>query len=197
MGVMSTPPAAVIVFGNRDFWPRVVERHAEFFNRIGRLQEAVRSVVDPAYESLDGHQRLQMNLLMLVATGMAEVVTLVANGMGHGAMKIVRGVVETAINAEYMRRFPDQSEKYMEWHWVELHKLYVHMQENCQLMKDFPAEKMAADEAEYHRVRGMFQYEITKRDGSKKLVMQDSWCRDNLFERAQKVNMAESYRKRA
>jgi NAD(P)-dependent dehydrogenase (short-subunit alcohol dehydrogenase family) len=32
---------------------------------------------------VDGLQRLQMNLLMLVATGMAEVVTLVANGTGH------------------------------------------------------------------------------------------------------------------
>ncbi len=136
-----------------------------------------------------------MNLLMLVATGMAEVVTLVANGMGNGAMKIVRGVVETAINAEYMRQFPDQSEKYMEWHWVELHKLYVHKQENSpESMKDFPADKRAAEEAGYHRVRGRFQNENTTRDGSKKLVMQDSWCRDNLFERAQKVNMAESYR---
>jgi hypothetical protein len=132
-----------IIFGNKDFWPEVVKRHPEFFQRIGRLQEAVRNIVDPAYEALDGAQRLQMNLLILVATGMWEVVTLVGNGMGHGAMKIVRGVVENAINAEYLRRFPDQVENYMMWHWVELHKLYVYMRETSpDSLKVIPSDKM-------------------------------------------------------
>jgi hypothetical protein len=43
------------------------------------------------------------------------------------------------------------------------------------------------------RVKGMFEYQI-QRNGRTKTVMQDSWCRDNLFERAQKIGMAESYR---
>jgi hypothetical protein len=97
-----------------DFWPQVVERHPEFFARVGHLQEAVRSVVDPAYEALDGGQQMQMNMLMLTAIGLAEIVTLVGNGMGHGAMKIVRGVMENAINMEYMRQFPGEAEKYLE-----------------------------------------------------------------------------------
>jgi len=192
---MSTSPAAEIVFGNKDFWPDVVKRHPEFFQRIGRLQEAVRNIVDPAYEALDGHQRLQMNLLILVATGVWEVVTLVGNGMGHGAMKIVRGVVENAINAEYLRQFPDQAEKYMEWHWVELHKLYAFMQETSpDSLKEIPPEKIASDEAEYERVKGLFRYKLTTSDGSEKTVKQDTWCRDNLYQRAEKTTMAQSYR---
>lgn len=192
---MSTTPAAEIIFGNKDFWPEVVKQHPEFFQRIGRLQEAVRNIVDPAYEALDGHQRLQMNLLILVATGVWEVVTLVGNGMGHGAMKIVRGVVENAINAEYLRQFPDQAEKYMEWHWVELHKLYAYMQETSpNSLKEIPPEKIASDEAEYQRVKGLFRYKVTNPDGSEKTVKQDTWCRDNLYQRAEKTNMAQSYR---
>ncbi len=192
---MSTSAKLEPAFANKDFWPEVVKRHPEFFQRIGRLQEAVRNIVDPAYKALDGHQRLQMNLLILVATGMAEVVTLVGNGMGHGAMKIVRGVVENAINAEYLRRFPDQAEKYMEWHWVELHKLYTYMEETSpELLKDIPAEKMASDEAEYQRVKDLFRYKIPNPDGTEKTVKQETWCRDNLFQRAEKVNMVQSYR---
>lgn len=192
---MSTSPATEIVFGNKDFWPEVVKRHPEFFQRIGRLQEAVRNIVDPAYEALDGNQRLQMNLLILVATGVWEVVTLVGNGMGHGAMKIVRGVVENAINAEYLRQFPDQAEKYMEWHWVELHKLYAYMQETSpDSLKEIPPEKIASDEVEYQRVKGLFRYKLTTSDGSEKTVKQDTWCRDNLYQRAEKTNMAQSYR---
>ena len=191
---MGTPNAGTIAFGNRDFWPEVVERYREFFSRAGRLQSAVRSVVDPAYEGLDGYQQLQMNMLMLTAIGMVEVLTLVGNGMGHGAMKIVRGVLENAINMEYMRRFPEQAEKYLEWQWVEHHKLYRHLEETSPAsLVDFPAEIRARDDAEYERVKGMFEYQI-QRNGRMKTVMQDSWCRDNLFERAQKIGMAESYR---
>jgi hypothetical protein len=192
---MSTSPKLEPAFANKDFWPEVVKRHPEFFQRIGRLQEAVRNIVNPAYKALDGHQRLQMNLLILVATGTGEVVTLVGNGMGHGAMKIVRGVVENAINAEYLRQFPDRAKKYMEWHWVELHKLYAYMQETSpDSLKDFPTEKMASDEAQYQRVKDSFRYKVANPDGTEKTVKQESWCRDNLFQRAEKVNMAQSYR---
>src|ERR1017187_8036166 len=66
----------VPVFANMDFWTQAVEQHPEFFARVGRLQDAVRSIVDPAYEGLDGGQQMQMNMLMLTAIGVAEIVTL-------------------------------------------------------------------------------------------------------------------------
>ena len=195
ISVMTSDPSVEIVFGNKDFWPEAVKQHPEFFNRIGRLQQGVRNVVDPAYEALDGNQSLIMNLLILVATGMWEVVTLVGNGMGHGAMKIVRGVIENAINAEYIRRFPEQGERYVEWHWVELHKLYSYMNETSpESLKEIPPDKMAADEAEYQRVKGMFRYKIPNPEGTEKTVKQDSWCRDNLFQRAVKTDTAQSYK---
>jgi hypothetical protein len=195
VGMMSASPKLQPVFANQDFWPEVVKRHPEFFERIGRLQEAVRNIVNPAYEALDGNQRLQMNLLILVATGTAEVVTLVGNGMGHGAMKIVRGIIENAINAEYVRRFPEQGEKYLEWRWVEFHKLYAYMNESSpDLLKQIPPEKMAADEAEYQRVKDMFRYKVQNAAGTERTVKQDSWCRDNLFQRAEKTNTAQSYK---
>jgi hypothetical protein len=178
-----------------DFWPQVVERHPEFFARVGHLQEAVRSVVDPAYEALDGGQQMQMNMLMLTAIGVAEIVTLVGNGMGHGAMKIVRGVMENAINMEYMRQFPGEAEKYLEWQSVEQYKLHKHLEESSPaLYEEIPQEKRGSDEAEYHRVRPLFVYEIRTRTGATKTKMQDGWCREDLFHRAERVGLAQSYR---
>jgi hypothetical protein len=192
---MAAGNPTTIAFGNGDFWAEVVQRYPEFFARATRLQQAVRSIVDPAYEGLDGGQQLQMNMLMLTATGVAEVITLVGNGMGHGAMKIVRGIMENAINMEYMRRFPDQAEKYLEWRWVEQHKLYRHVEETSPpSLNEIPVKKRNQDETEYQRVRGMFEYQVPTRSGGTKTVMQDSWCRDNLFLRAEKVDMAVSYR---
>src|SRR5271167_1574689 len=60
--------------------------------------------------------------------------------------------------------------------------------------KEVPPEKMTADEEEYQRVKDMFRYKVTNPDGTEKTVKQDSWCRDNLFERAAKTGAAQSYR---
>jgi hypothetical protein len=81
------------------------------------------------------------------------------------------------------------------WHWVELHKLYVYMRETSpDSLKEILPDKMIADEAEYERVKGLFQYKVTNPDGTERAVKQDAWCRDNLFRRAEKVNLAQSYR---
>ena len=194
MGCM-TVGKPVPVFANMDFWTQVVEQHPEFFARLGRLQEAVRSIVDPAYEGLDGGQQMQMNMLMLTAIGVAEIVTLVGNGMGHGAMKIVRGVMENAINMGYMRQFPDQAEKYLECQWVEQYKLHKHLEESSPAMyAEIPQEKRDSDEAEYQRVRPLFQYQVQTSTGGMKTKMQDGWCREDLFHRAERVGLAQSYR---
>jgi hypothetical protein len=194
MVCMATGPV-VPVFANMDFWPQVVEEHPEFFARVGRLQESVRSIVDPAYEALDGGQQMQRNMLMLTAIGVAEIVTLVGNGMGHGAMKIVRGVMENAINMEYMRQFPSEAGKYLEWQWVEQHKLHKHLEESSPaLCAEIPQEKRDSDEAQYQRVRPLFLYEVQTRTGASKMKMQDGWCREDLFHRAERVGLAQSYR---
>jgi hypothetical protein len=184
-----------LAFGDIDFWPEVVVKYQEFFRRSARLQEAVRSIVDPAYEGLDGGQQTQLNMLMLTATGVAETVTLVGNGMGHGAMKIVRGVIENAINMEYMRRFQEQAEKYLEWRWVEQHKLAKYLEESSPaLYAEIPQEKRDHDEAEYQRVRPMFEYQVPRPGGGTKTKIQDGWCREDLFHRAEKVGLEKSYR---
>jgi hypothetical protein len=131
---------------------------------------------------------------MLEAVGMTEALTLIGNGMGHGAMKIVRGMVEGAINAEYIRRFPEQGEKYKEWNWMETHKLYNYMAATSpDSFKEIPPEKVAEDLSNYERVKGMFRYKVTGKDGVERVVKQDGWCRENLFERAKLTDCLPMY----
>ena len=44
------------------------------------------------------------------------------NGLGQGAMKIVRTLMETVINAEYLRQYPNELDDYINWSWVEKEK---------------------------------------------------------------------------
>jgi hypothetical protein len=83
---MPRPEDFTITFGFPEFWQEVVERHKNFFKPGNRLQHAVISVTDRAYEGLDSNQHILLNILMLEAVAMSEAVTLIGNGMGHGAM---------------------------------------------------------------------------------------------------------------
>ena len=88
-----------ITFGHPEFWPEVAKTFPEFFARAGRIQQAVVSVTDRAYEALDSNQHILLNILMLEAVGMAEALTLIGNGMGHGAMKIVSHIATAKFQA--------------------------------------------------------------------------------------------------
>ena len=131
---------------------------------------------------------------MMAAVGATEVITLVGNGMGNGAMKIVRNVLETAINAEYIRRFPEQAQHYLDWHWIETHKLNSYMREYLpdSLARVGP-DRISSNEANYERVIGQFRYIVAKRDGSHKTETQRTWCRDDLSQRGAKTGLAELY----
>jgi hypothetical protein len=184
-----------IAFGEINFWPEAAKRYAVFLEAASNLQQAVSSVVDPAYAEIDRNQHLLINILQLVAVGMKEVVTLVGNGMGHGAMKIVRGMVENAINSEYIRLHPEQGEKYFEWHWVEMHKLVNQLKEiSPAVLTQIQPEKLAEDEEHYQKIKDLFRYKVPNSDGTERTVKQDGWCRDNLFERAKKTNTTTIYR---
>lgn len=164
------------------------------FARASRVQEAVVSVTDRAYIALEPNQYIMLNILMLQAVGMVEALTLIGNGMGHGAMKIVRSMVENAINTEFIRRFPLEGEKYKEWYWVETHKLYQHLRETSpEALKQIPQEKIAEDFANYERVKGLFRYTAEGKNGVKRTIKQESWSRHNLYERAKLTDKLQTY----
>src|SRR5712691_10410536 len=92
-------------------------------------------------------EQLVMNMLVRMTTsGWIELLILIGNGAGLGAMKIARGMFETAVTAEYLRRTPEKIEDYVEYgHVLDFKRI-----------KLFPeavsAEKAVEIENEYNRV---------------------------------------------
>jgi hypothetical protein len=178
-------------FGFPDFGEHVFKEHEEFFQRIVSLQDALNFLTQRAYSSVETYQRLILNLVMLVGVSMMEVVTLVGNGFGQGAMKIVRGLIENAINAEFLRLNPDCCEDYLEWHWVEQHKFLKWAKENnSHLFTSISDEKKALIGDNFERIRVRFEY--TTRDNKQKL--RDTWCELNLADRASRTGFEEIYK---
>ncbi|MGH9466228.1 MAG: hypothetical protein ACRD1Y_02625 [Terriglobales bacterium] len=96
------------VFGFPKFQILFAERFGPVLPAIKRVEAALNGLVDRAYDSLGGWQHIILNLGRLSGVEMTELLILAANGCGHGAMKIGRSILETTIDAEYLRRHPER-----------------------------------------------------------------------------------------
>jgi Family of unknown function (DUF5677) len=176
-----------VTFGFPAFWLEAETKHQKFFDVGLRLQGALTGLTDRAYEAVAPHQKVILNLGILVGVSFMEVITLVGNGFGLGAMKIVRALMEYAINAEYLRLFPDESDDYLEWHWIEQYRLHTWVNEHASELSDSISKtSIQAIEENYQRVRSRFEY--TTRNGRTKL--RDQWCKLGIADRAVKIGFA-------
>ncbi len=186
-----TNAAGKPVFGSPDFWTVAHNAFPKFFEVAPRVQDALNGLTQRGYADVEPCHRVVLNLTLLTGVSMMELVTLAGNGLGHGAMKIARSMLEYAINAEYLRSFPGACDTFLLWHWVEQHKLLTYMGESdSDLRKHVSQEKINEIEKEFDRVRAMFEYQT----GSGKTKTRSSWCSLDLASRAAKTGFGEPYR---
>ena len=82
-------------FGNPEFWQIAHDAFPRFFEVTFRLNAALVSITDRAYQEVEPVQKVILNLGILTGISMMELITLVGNGFGLGAMKIARSMLES------------------------------------------------------------------------------------------------------
>lgn len=113
------------------------------------------------------------------STGRVELLTLVGHGAGLGAMKIARGMFESAVMAEYLRQTPEEIEDYVEYGRVLDFK-------RIKLYPEAVSPEKAVDiEREYNRVRPRFENKNGKIRGH--------WNRYPISYMAEKIGRAQQY----
>jgi hypothetical protein len=182
---MATKPTPT--FGHPEFSSKVHQAYPKFFEVVPRLTDSLNDLTGRAYPQPERWQRVILNLGLLTGISAWELVTLAGNGFGQGAMKIARTVLETAINAEYLRRFPTECDAYLNWHWIEQHKLLVYVQQYApELLPQLSERESERVEREYQVVRPQFE----QLNGE----IRSSWCRLDLGARAARTGFAEAFR---
>lgn len=176
-------------FGFPEMAPKVYAEFKPLFEILYRLNDGLNSVVNAAYPEPTKTQLVILKLGELSMISMLELVTLVGNGLGQGAFKILRSMLEYGINAEYLRLYPAEVDNFINWHWVEQKKHLDYMRQSLpdvfRLIK--PEDiKHAADE--YTRVLPSYETE----PGSGK--PRSTWTTMALPDRAFKANLQEHYR---
>ncbi len=188
---MSSQPQRRIVFGHPEFWPKIETEYPKFFEVVSRASDALNGLTNAAYPSPQPYQRAILNLSMLAGISFLEISTLVGNGMGHGALRTLRTLLENTINTEYLRLRPAEFEDYKEWYWVERFKEQEFLRAH---VPDFfkQLDTKAVEETETNMARVKSRFEQVRPDGSRRI--RASWCSLDLGSRAVATGYEELYR---
>lgn len=179
------------IFGFPDFWTVVEATYPRFFEVAPKTLTAMHSITGRAYPAPEPYQRAILNLSMVAGITFVEIITLAVNGLGHGAMRTLRSLLEISINTEYLRLKPDEFEDYKEWYWVERFKEQDYLRQHAhQIFQQLGPGVVKEVEENMARVRPRF--ERTKWDGTKEL--RASWCSRNLADRSVATGHTEAYR---
>jgi hypothetical protein len=184
-------PNHEVSFGYQYFWPKAYDAFPQFWEVYPRLGEAIDSLIARGYKNVGSLQKVTINLGILAGTSLVEIVSLVGNGLGHGALKIARSMLEISINAEFLRLFPDQVDNYLDWSLVERYKLMNYIRTDAtHLLPEYSKELQDEIDSDFQSVRGRF--EIVKPGNEPRL--RAGWCSMDLAARASKTGFQEEYR---
>jgi hypothetical protein len=140
-----------MVFGFPDFAPTVFAAHGPELRLAYAHSQLANKMFGELPATMKKQQIVIYMLVRMTTTGWVELLTLVGHGAGLGAMKIARGMFESAVMAEYLRRVPGEIEDYVEYGHVIFYKR----------LKQHPgaaSKEMAAKmEKEYNRVKHRFE----------------------------------------
>jgi len=168
-----------VEFGFPDFAATVFAEHGPALRLAYEHSHLANKLIGALPRQMIRDQVVINMLVRMTTTGWIELLMLVGNGAGLGAMKIARGMFETAVMAEYLRQVPEEIDDYIEYgHVLDLKR-----------MKMFPeavsAEKARQIEEEYNRVRPRFE--------NKEGKVRGHWNRHSISHMAHKIGRGEQY----
>jgi uncharacterized protein DUF5677 len=168
-----------VEFGFPDFAATVFAEHGPALRLAYEHSHLANKLIGALSKEMNLNQVVINMLVRMTTTGWVELLMLVGNGAGLGAMKIARGMFETAVMAEYLRQTPEEIDDYIE---------YGHVLDSKRI-KMFPEavspEKAREIEEEYNRVRPRFE----NKDGK----VRGHWNRHSISYMAHKIGRGEQY----
>ena len=177
-----------VEFGHPEFWKTVHDACPRFFEVRPRLKTSFYSIAANPRTFEDRNRKTIFNLCLLAGVAMEELVTLAGNGLGIGAMKIARNLLELSINAEYLRMNPAAVSDFVDWFWVEQNRLLTYAQQHDpDLLKQFTPDAIAHTQKEFARVRSTF---VNTKTGK----LRQGWCAVDLANRAIQTHLEVPYR---
>jgi hypothetical protein len=168
------------VFGFPDFGQRVYRDYQSAFDQAILVSTFANKMFAQADKALLKREKFVIYLLVRMAvTGWTELLILVGNGAGLGAMKISRGMFESGVMAEYLRRTPEEIDDYLDF-------FHVLSWKRLQMCPDsFKPRQKKKIKSEYERVKARFE--------NRKGKVRDQWNRHSIRQMASVLGRLNQY----
>lgn len=107
-------------------FPREVEsfigRNHLFFHTFDSLKRALEIAFLRELSSDNAADPVIFNLGRRCMDDFWDITLLCANGRGHGALALLRGMFERAVTAAYIHQHPESADDFVDYHLVQRHK---------------------------------------------------------------------------
>jgi hypothetical protein len=168
-----------VEFGFPDFSATVFAEHGPALMLAYEHSHLANKMIGALPKEMSPDQVVINMLVRMTTTGWIELLIFAGHGAGLGAMKIARGMFETSVMAEYVRRTPEEIDDYIEYgHVLDFKRI-----------KLFPeavsAEKAREIEGEYARVKPLFENKNGK--------VRNHWNKHPISYMAEKVERGQQY----
>jgi hypothetical protein len=171
---------AVAPFGFPAFAPTLSAKYGPALRLADAHSHLANEMLAALPKEMKTEQAVIYTLVRMTTTGWVELLILVGNGAGLGAMKIARGMFETSVMAEYLRQVPGEIKDYIGYGRVLMYRR----------MKQWPdtitAEETAKVEKEYNRVKSRFEH---------KGKVRGQWNKHPISQMASKIGRKDQYEK--
>jgi hypothetical protein len=170
------------VFGFPILWDEAFKKHADVYQAIDKVQLVANELIAATKSSTVELVQLMRALTSINVNSMSDVLILVGNGRGTGAMKIARSMYEVSVTSEYLENNPNEADLYLDFaHVIAWRQLLF--AEKSSLGKVTPELKREA-EAEYNRIKGKFE---------KNGRIRNSWSEKSVKKMAEEVGKGDLY----
>lgn len=158
---MSTPQKFNVVFGVSEEWAEFENRNPVFLETFPNLQRLMMAVFIRTVSTSARADDMVFFLGNLCREDFMEIMVLAGNGYGFGALRLLRGMYERAVNALYISQNPDKAEDFYQFGWIHIYKTLETLRRTGGVTH-LPGEIIAEAEATHERF---------KREGRR----EDSW----------------------
>lgn len=177
---------APYIFGSPNEWRIFAEQHHVFMERLPRLHEVIQKIIarKSAYtpKPID---RVVAALGWICAHDFEEILVLCGNGLGIGGLKLLRGLYERAVTAQYLAAHPDEVQKFFDYNAIHLGKFFIHTEEGFNLKSKLSTERIDEIKSARKEAEKRFQEPVCKQCGISRTQM--SWSANDLLSMAIKA----------
>lgn len=179
--------AAQVSFGNPHLWKQVYSEHKAPFDAIKSLEPLMQDLFSAAARTKATKAKRIIEMLVLTgARSFNDLIILIGNGSGIGAMILSRGMFEYVVMAEYLRRNPKEQADYTAFGIVTSWQRYQKFKKDSPAVaKTIRPEIIAELRKKYSRA--------AKRMKDKNGKLRRQWHRKPLRNMAEEIGLGEQY----